>query len=67
MPDSPILEPTSDLSPNLRPLAPAEVIVVHPLREAYWLHACFAGDYFTTLTVGAGMQFIFRHNFCATR
>ena len=64
MPDPPILEPTSDLSRNLGHLAPAEVIVVHPLRERYWLHALLLlATVFTTLTVGAGMQFNFQHNF----
>jgi len=34
--------------------------VVHPLRERYWLHALFLATIFTTLTVGAGMQFNFQ-------
>jgi len=64
MPDHPILEPASDLSPKPRPLAPAGVIVVQPLRERYWLHALLLlATVFTTLTVGAGMQFNFQHNF----
>jgi len=62
----PIPETTSDLAANLTPLLPvaAEVTVVHPLRERYWLHALLLlATVFTTLTVGAGMQFNFLNNF----
>ena len=72
----PTSEPTSEpipetapvLAPNLTPLLPmaAEVTVVHPLRERYWLHALLLfATILTTLTVGAGMQFNFQNNFAA--
>lgn len=64
MPD-PIPETASHQAPSLTPLLPvAEVTVVHPLRERYWLHALLLlATVFTTLTVGAGMEFNFEHNF----
>ena len=64
----PIPETTSDLAPSLTPLLPvaAEVTVVHPVRERYWLHALLLlATVMTTLTVGAGMQFNFQNNFAA--
>jgi membrane-associated protease RseP (regulator of RpoE activity) len=65
MPD-PIPDTAHELAPNLTPLMPvaAEVTVVHPFRERYWLHALLLlATIFTTLTVGAGMQFNFQNNF----
>src|SRR5258706_13264519 len=62
----PIPETAPALAPNLTPLQPmaAEVTVVHPLRERYWLHAFLLfATILTTLTVGAGMQFNFQNNF----
>jgi membrane-associated protease RseP (regulator of RpoE activity) len=55
-----------DRIPNFTPLLPiaAEVTVVRPFRERYWLHALLLlATVFTTLTVGAGMQFNFQNNF----
>jgi membrane-associated protease RseP (regulator of RpoE activity) len=59
-------ETAFEIAPGLTPLLPvaAEVTVVHPFRERYWLHALLLlATIFTTLTVGAGMQFNFQHNF----
>jgi hypothetical protein len=40
-----------------------EVVVTHPPSERYWLHALlFLATIFTTLVVGAGMQFSFKNN-----
>ncbi len=64
----PISETAAALAPHLTPLLPmaAEVTVVHPLRERYWLHALLLlATILTTLTVGAGMQFNFQNNFAA--
>src|SRR5207302_4444819 len=39
------------------------VVVVHPPRRRYWLHALlFLATIFTTLCIGAGMQYNFDHN-----
>jgi membrane-associated protease RseP (regulator of RpoE activity) len=65
MPD-PIPETAPTLTPSLTPLLPVtgEVTVVHPFKERYWLHALLLlVTVFTTLTVGAGMQFNFANNF----
>lgn len=62
----PTPETASEIAPGLTPLLPvaAEVTVVHPFRERYWLHALLLlATIFTTLTVGAGMQFNFQHDF----
>src|SRR5258706_7141788 len=59
-------EPDSDSAPTLTPLLPVavDVTVVHPLRDRYWLHALLLlATVFTTLIVGAGMQFNFQNNF----
>jgi hypothetical protein len=53
------------LAPGLTPLLPlpAEVTVIHPPRDRYWLHALLLlATVFTTLVVGAGMQFSFQNN-----
>ncbi len=58
-------EPASDLAPGLTPLLPpaVEVAEVHPPRDRYWLHALLLlATIFTTLVVGAGMQFSFQNN-----
>ena len=40
-----------------------EVVVVHPPRERYWVHALLLlATVFTTLIVGAGMQYSFSNN-----
>ena len=60
MPEAP-----HELAPGLTPLLPvaAEVTVTHPLRDRYWLHALLLlATVFTTLVVGAGMQFSFQNN-----
>src|SRR5713226_4475514 len=39
------------------------VVVVHPLRRRYWLHALlFLATIFTTLCIGAAMQYNFNNN-----
>jgi len=39
------------------------VVVFHPPRRRYWLHALlFVGTIFTTLCIGAGMQYSFNNN-----
>ena len=55
-----------ELAPGLTPLLslPAEVTVIHPPRDRYWLHLLLLlGTVFTTLVVGAGLQFNFQNNF----
>jgi membrane-associated protease RseP (regulator of RpoE activity) len=62
----PVPETASDVAPRPTPLLPvaAEVTVVHPFRERYWLHALLlVATVFATLTAGAGMQFNFQNNF----
>jgi membrane-associated protease RseP (regulator of RpoE activity) len=62
----PVPETASEVAPRLTPLLPvaAEVTVVHPFRERYWLHALLlVATVFATLTAGAGMQFNFQNNF----
>jgi membrane-associated protease RseP (regulator of RpoE activity) len=59
-------EPASDLAPGLTPLVPPdmEVVVINPPRDRYWLHALLLlATIFTTLVVGAGMQFSFQNDF----
>ena len=42
---------------------PVEVFVVRPMKQRYWLHiALFLATIFTTLVVGARMEFNFQHN-----
>jgi len=58
--------PTSELAPGLTALlpAPSEVLVTHPPRDRYWLHALLLlGTIVTTLIVGAGIEFNFQNNF----
>ncbi len=39
------------------------VVVLHPPRRRYWVHALlFLATIFTTLCIGAGMQYTFDHN-----
>jgi membrane-associated protease RseP (regulator of RpoE activity) len=39
------------------------VVVIHPPRRRYWLHALlFLATIFTTLCIGAGMQYTFNNN-----
>jgi membrane-associated protease RseP (regulator of RpoE activity) len=57
----------SDLIPPPPPTAefsrPIEVFVVHPPQKRYWLHILlFVMTVFTTLVVGARMEFNFLHN-----
>jgi len=63
---APPLAPSSELAPGLTPLlaVPKEMLVTHPPRDRYWLHALLLlGTIVTTLMVGAGMQFNFQSNF----
>jgi Peptidase family M50 len=54
------LPPVSSTTDYYRPV---EVFVVQPLKQRYWLHAVlFAATIFTTLVVGARMEFNFQHN-----
>ena len=62
------METASDLAPGLTPLLPVAdgVVVVHPVRDRYWLHALLLlATVFTTLTVGAGLEFNFQNGFPA--
>ncbi|HLB90065.1 MAG TPA: site-2 protease family protein [Terriglobales bacterium] len=57
----------SDLTPRLSSTAdffrPVEVVVVPPPKRRYWLHILlFLATIFTTLVVGARMEFNFLHN-----
>ncbi len=57
----------SDLAPRLSSTAdfyrPVEVVVVPPPKRRYWLHILlFLATIFTTLVVGARMEFNFLHN-----
>lgn len=59
-------EPTPDLAPGLTPLLQAdpEVVVLHPPRDRYWLHALLLlGTVLTTLIVGSGIQFNFQNGY----
>ncbi|MGH9651395.1 MAG: site-2 protease family protein, partial [Terriglobales bacterium] len=59
-------EPAAPIPSNGdRPL-PYPVFVARPLRRRYWLHALlFAATIFTTLTVGARLQYNFNRHFPA--
>jgi membrane-associated protease RseP (regulator of RpoE activity) len=55
-----ILPPTSSTTDFYRPV---EVVVVPPLKRRYWLHILLLlATVFTTLVVGARMEFNFLHN-----
>jgi membrane-associated protease RseP (regulator of RpoE activity) len=55
-----ILPPASSTTDYYRPV---EVFVVQPPKQRYWLHiALFLATVFTTLVVGARMEFNFQHN-----
>jgi membrane-associated protease RseP (regulator of RpoE activity) len=56
-------ELTPPLSSTTEYYRPLEVLVVPPLKQRYWLHLLlFLATIFTTLVVGARMQFNFQHN-----
>lgn len=56
-------DPTSPISSTTDFYRPVEVFVVRPPRQRYWLHALLLlATIFTTLVVGARMQFNFLHN-----
>src|SRR5690349_19709984 len=58
MPD--ILPPIDSLSTEY---PPADVYVIQPQRDRYWLHALLVlATIFTTLVMGARMQFNYDHN-----
>jgi hypothetical protein len=57
----------SDLTPPISPATefsrPIEVFVVHPFKDRYWIHLLmFLATVFTTLVVGARMEFNFQHH-----
>jgi hypothetical protein len=55
-----ILPPASSTTDYYRPV---EVFVVQPPKHRYWLHiVLFLATVFTTLVVGARMEFNFQHN-----
>jgi membrane-associated protease RseP (regulator of RpoE activity) len=57
---SELTPPISSTSEYYRPL---EVLVVPPLKQRYWLHVfLFLATIFTTLVVGARMEYNFRQN-----
>src|SRR5215475_9884058 len=56
-------EPTPPISSTAEYFRPVEVFVAHPSRQRYWIHILLlALTIFTTLLVGARMQFNFLHN-----
>lgn len=69
MPD-PISDPTSapvsstyEYAAKMRPVMEAILVDADPPPDRYWLHALlFLTTVFTTLVVGAGMQFSFQNN-----
>ena len=58
---APTVSATYEYIPHVQP--PMQVVLVEPPRERYWLHALLLlATIFTTLVVGAGMQFSFQNN-----
>jgi membrane-associated protease RseP (regulator of RpoE activity) len=56
-------DPTSPISSTTDFYRPVEVFVVRPPKQRYWLHALLLlATIFTTLVVGARMQYNFLHN-----
>jgi membrane-associated protease RseP (regulator of RpoE activity) len=56
-------ELTPPLSSTTEYYRPLEVLVSPPLKQRYWLHLLlFLATIFTTLVVGAHMEFNFQHN-----
>lgn len=56
-------DPIIPLSSTTECYSPVEVFVVRPPKPRYWLHALLlVATIFTTLVVGARMQFNFKHN-----
>ncbi|HVO79457.1 MAG TPA: site-2 protease family protein [Terriglobales bacterium] len=56
-------DPTPPISSTADLYRPVQVFVVRPPRQRYWLHALLLlATIFTTLVVGARMQFNFLHN-----
>jgi membrane-associated protease RseP (regulator of RpoE activity) len=56
-------ELTPPLSSTTEYYRPVEVVVVPPLKKRYWLHLLlFLATIFTTLVVGARMEYNFQHN-----
>ena len=56
-------DPTPPLSPTAEFDRPIEVFVVHPTRQRYWIHVLLLlATIFTTLVVGARMEFNFLHH-----
>ena len=56
-------DPTSPISSTTDFYRPVEVFVVRPPKQRYWLHALLLlATIFTTLVVGARMEYNFLHN-----
>jgi membrane-associated protease RseP (regulator of RpoE activity) len=56
-------DPTSPISSSTDFYRPVEVFVVRPPKQRYWVHALLLlATIFTTLVVGARMEFNFLHN-----
>ena len=56
-------DPTFSVSSTSDYYSPVEVYVVQPPKPRYWLHLLlFAATIFTTLVVGARMEYNFQHN-----
>ncbi len=56
-------DPTSPISSTAELYRPVPVFVVQPYKPRYWLHALLlVATIFTTLVVGARMEFNFLHN-----
>ncbi|MBZ5704467.1 MAG: site-2 protease family protein [Acidobacteriia bacterium] len=56
-------DPTSPISSTTDLYRPVQVFVVHPPKQRYWVHALLLlATIFTTMVVGARMQFNFLHN-----
>ncbi len=56
-------DPTPPLTSTTEYYRPVQVWVVHPPKQRYWLHALLLVlTVFTTLVVGARMQYNFLHN-----
>src|SRR5438132_5435200 len=56
-------DPTPALPPTIDYYRPSEVYVPRPQKRRYWLHILlFLATFFTTLVVGAHMEFNFQNN-----
>jgi len=56
-------DPTYSLPPIAEAQRSVQVLVVHPWRQGYWLHVLLLLlTFFTTLVVGARIEYNFQHN-----